>query len=98
MRRVIVALWLLMVLIVFLASGVGAAFPGVQIAYTSQTIGGLTAMRVFDLNSQLHYGVSGGSFPVWSPDCNWLVFTSGSLLSRDINLRDLHGRTSRNLT
>ncbi|MBL8165167.1 MAG: PD40 domain-containing protein, partial [Anaerolineae bacterium] len=47
---------------------------------------------------QLHYGVSGGSFPVWSPDCNWLVFTSGSLLSRDINLRDLHGRTSRNLT
>lgn len=98
MRRLIVALWLLMALAVLLATGVGAAFPGVQLAYTSQTIGGLVAMRVFDLNSQLHYGVSGGSFPVWSPDCQWLAFTSGSLLSRDVNLRDLRGRTSRNLT
>ncbi len=85
----------LMTLFAGLALGVGRALPSEQVAYMMQSI---TRLYMMDMRLGLGFYMGTGSYPVWSPDCQWIAYTEDSGITSDIYVKDFLRRTVRNLT
>lgn len=77
------------------ALSVGRAMPSEQVAYMMPNI---TRLYMMDLRLGVGFNMGTGSYPVWSPDCQWLAYTRDLGFTSDIYVKDFLRHTVRNLT